>query len=122
MTRGTVVVLGKCGRNFAAGMSGGIAYVLDDRQLFDTVCNLDLVDLESVWHADDKKLLYDLITRHHRWTGSKQAKRILDGWGEMVGRFVKVIPTDYRRALERQRDSELRETDAPAATEEVFNG
>jgi glutamate synthase domain-containing protein 2/glutamate synthase domain-containing protein 3 len=122
MTGGTVVVIGRTGRNFAAGMSGGIAYVLDEQQLFDTVCNLDLVDLESVWHEQDRTLLGDLIRQHLAWTGSKQAKRILDGWAEMVGRFVKVIPVDYRRALERLRESELRETDAPVATEEVFNG
>ena len=122
MTGGTVVVIGRTGRNFAAGMSGGIAYVLDEQQLFDTVCNLDLVDLESVWHEKDRTLLGELIRRHLELTGSKQARRILDGWAEMVGRFGKVIPVDYRRALERLRDSELRETDAPQATEEVFNG
>jgi glutamate synthase domain-containing protein 3 len=117
-----VVVLGRTGRNFAAGMSGGLAYVLDERQLFDTVCNLDLVDLESVWHEEDRKRLGELIRRHFDWTGSKQAKRIMDGWAEMVGRFVKVVPIDYRKAMERVRERELREADMTAATEEVFNG
>ncbi|MDD4890172.1 MAG: glutamate synthase large subunit, partial [Phycisphaerae bacterium] len=122
MTGGVIVVIGRTGRNFAAGMSGGIAYVLDERQLFDTVCNLDLVDLESVWHEEDRKLLGDLLRRHLEWTGSKQAKRVLDGWAEMVGRFVKVIPIDYRKAMDRLRERELRETDMTAATEEVFHG
>ena len=94
MTRGTVVVLGKTGRNFAAGMSGGVAYVLDELQLFDTLCNLDMVELESVWHKEDKELLYDLIRRHLFWTASRQAHRILDAWPEMIGRFVKVFPID----------------------------
>ena len=63
MTGGLVVVLGKTGCNFAAGMSGGIAYVLDEMQLFDTLCNLDMVDLESVWRQEDKDLLYGLIPK-----------------------------------------------------------
>ena len=63
MTRGTVVVLGKTGCNFAAGMSGGIAYVLDEMQLFDTLCNLDMVELESVWQKEDKEILHDLIQK-----------------------------------------------------------
>jgi glutamate synthase domain-containing protein 3 len=122
MTGGTVVVLGRTGRNFAAGMSGGIAYVLDEHQLFDTLCNLDMVDLESLWHPEDQQLLRDLITRHHQWTGSRRAKRILDEWQEMAGRFVKVMPIDYRRALERLREREEVGDEATPATEEVFRG
>ena len=99
MTGGIVVVLGRTGRNFAAGMSGGIAYVLDEHQLFDTLCNLDMVDLEPVHLDEDLELLQDLIRRHCRWTGSLQAKMILDRWREMSGRFVKVMPIDYRKAL-----------------------
>ena len=99
MTGGIVVVLGRTGRNFAAGMSGGIAYVLDEHQLFDTLCNLDMVDLEPVHLDEDLDLLQDLIRRHCRWTGSLQAKMILDRWREMSGRFVKVMPIDYRKAL-----------------------
>ncbi|MGB2819706.1 MAG: glutamate synthase large subunit, partial [Phycisphaerae bacterium] len=68
MTGGTVVILGETGRNFAAGMSGGIAYVLDEVQLFDTRCNLDLVDLEYVWQQADRQRLHQLISQHHRWT------------------------------------------------------
>jgi len=97
MTSGLVVVLGRTGRNFAAGMSGGVAYVLDEHQLFDTLCNLDMVDLESIWQRQDERILHDLISRHHRWTGSQHAARILDNWPETSGRFVKVIPIDYRK-------------------------
>ncbi len=122
MTRGTVVVLGKTGCNFAAGMSGGIAYVLDEMQLFDTLCNLDMVELESVWQKQDKELLHDLIRRHLQWTGSQRAQWILDTWPDMVGRFVKVIPIDYRRAMEKMRAGEQRHTETTPATEEVFYG
>jgi len=122
MTRGTVVVLGKTGCNFAAGMSGGIAYVLDEMQLFDTLCNLDMVELESVWQKQDKELLHDLIQRHLYWTGSQRAQWILDAWSDMVGRFVKVIPIDYRKALEKMRAGEQRQTETTPATEEVFYG
>ncbi|OHB85009.1 MAG: glutamate synthase subunit alpha [Planctomycetes bacterium RBG_16_64_12] len=122
MTGGTVVVLGRTGRNFAAGMSGGIAYVLDEHQLFDTLANLDMVELESLWHQEDLDLLHNLIARHHQWTGSQQAQRILNKWQEMAGRFVKVMPIDYRRALDRLRDREEVGDEATPATEEVFRG
>jgi glutamate synthase domain-containing protein 2/glutamate synthase domain-containing protein 3 len=122
MTGGTVVVIGETGRNFAAGMSGGIAYVLDEHQLFDTLCNLDMVDLENVFHEADTQLLKKLITRHQKWTGSTRAQRILDNWSQMVGRFVKVMPIDYRKALQRMRDREDRQQEMTPATEEVFRG
>jgi glutamate synthase (NADPH/NADH) large chain len=120
MTGGLVVVLGKTGCNFAAGMSGGLAYVLDEAQLFDTMCNLDMVELENVWKEGDRKLLYDLIQQHLKWTGSTRAQYILDIWSDMVGRFVKVIPIDYRKALEKMRAAEQRDTETIPATEEVF--
>ncbi len=122
MTGGTVVVLGRTGVNFAAGMSGGIAYVLDEMQLFDTLCNLDMVDLENVWQKEDVDVLYDLIKRHHEFTRSTQAERILNRWDDMVGRFVKVMPIDYRKVLERMRAEEQRSTETTPATEEVFHG
>jgi glutamate synthase (NADPH/NADH) large chain len=121
MTGGLVVVLGKTGCNFAAGMSGGIAYVLDEMQLFDTLCNLDMVDLENVWRQEDKDLLWRLITKHEELTRSSRAKRLLNAWQDMVGRFVKVIPIDYRKALERMRQQERRSTEQTPATEEVFH-
>ncbi len=122
MTGGTVVVLGKTGCNFAAGMSGGIAYVLDEMQLFDTLCNLDMVELESIRHDEDKKLLKELIEQHYKWTQSEQAQRVLNSWQDMLGRFVKVVPIDYRKALEKMRAAEQRHTETTPATEEVFYG
>ena len=103
-------------------MSGGIAYVLDEMQLFDTLCNLDMVELESVWQKEDKEILYGLILQHFKWTSSRRAQRILDAWADMVGRFVKVIPIDYRKALEKMRAGEQRQTETTPATEEVFYG
>ncbi len=122
MTGGLVVVLGKTGCNFAAGMSGGMAYVLDEAQLFDTMCNLDMVELESVWKQADKDLLYELIQRHLKWTKSARAQQILNAWPDMVGKFVKVIPIDYARALQKMRAAEQRDTETTPATEEVFHG
>lgn len=122
MTNGLVIVLGQTGINFAAGMSGGIAYVLDEFQLFDTLCNLDMVDLESVWHKQDQDLLKGWITQHRKWTGSPRAQYILERWPDMVGKFVKVIPIDYRKALERMRQREHRHTETTPLTEEVFYG
>jgi glutamate synthase (NADPH/NADH) large chain len=103
-------------------MSGGIAYVLDERQLFDTLCNLDMVDLESVYLEEDKRRLKGLIEKHLKYTGSDRAQWILSKWGDIMGKFVKVIPTDYRKALERMRAREQRYTDTKPATEEVFHG
>jgi len=122
MTGGIVVVIGRTGRNFAAGMSGGIAYVLDEHQLFDTLCNLDMVDIEPLWQEEDQKQLRDLLMRHHKWTQSEQARRTLDNWQEMAGKFVKVMPTDYREALERIRAREEVQGEFTPATEEVFRG
>jgi glutamate synthase domain-containing protein 2/glutamate synthase domain-containing protein 1/glutamate synthase domain-containing protein 3 len=120
MTGGVVVVLGQTGCNFAAGMSGGVAYVLDEMQLFDTLCNLDMVELESVWQQEDKKFLHSLIKQHLKWTNSQRAKYVLDAWQDMVGRFVKVIPIDYRLSLAKMRAAEQRDTETTPATEEVF--
>jgi glutamate synthase domain-containing protein 3 len=84
------------------------------------MCNLDMVELESVWRKEDKDLLCDLIGQHLKWTGSARAKYILDAWPDMVGRFVKVVPIDYRTALEKMRAAEQRDTETTPATEEVF--
>jgi glutamate synthase domain-containing protein 2/glutamate synthase domain-containing protein 1/glutamate synthase domain-containing protein 3 len=120
MTGGVVAVIGRTGRNFAAGMSGGVAYVFDEFQLFDTLCNLDMVELESLWHDEDQRVLVDLLDRHYHWTGSVQARRILDNWPEMSGKFVKVMPIDYRKALEQIRQREHVRGEESEATEEVF--
>jgi glutamate synthase domain-containing protein 2/glutamate synthase domain-containing protein 1/glutamate synthase domain-containing protein 3 len=115
MTGGTVVVLGATGRNFAAGMSGGIAYVLDIDGEFSKYCNTAMVTLEplaaefeqevklarELWHggAADEAIAKQLIANHARYTGSAQAKRILERWSEYRPKFVKVFPNEYRRAL-----------------------
>jgi len=122
MTGGCVVVLAQTGRNFAAGMTGGLAYVFDEHQLFDTLCNLDTVDLEFVYQAEDVELLHEMIRRHQGHTSSPRAAWILDHWRDVVGRFVKVIPIDYRKALQRMREREQRDTEFTPATEEVFRG
>ncbi len=115
MTGGTVVVLGKTGRNFAAGMSGGIAYVYDEDSTFAKRCNTSMVALDkvlpkaeqeaatdrSIWHKGetDELQLKRLIEDHHKWTGSLRARHILDHWNESRAKFVKVFPNEYKRAL-----------------------
>ncbi|MBS1895628.1 MAG: glutamate synthase large subunit [Actinobacteria bacterium] len=99
MTGGRVVVLGATGRNFAAGMSGGIAYVLDDEGRFPDRCNQELVGLEAVSAGEDQELR-ELVDEHARCTGSRLAERLLAGWGDALPRFVRVMPSDYKRALE----------------------
>ena len=100
MTKGLVLVLGPCGRNFAAGMSGGIAYVLDERIDFAKErCNLASVDLEPVIETQDVQLLHEMITRHAELTGSPKAAMILDNWPDMLPRFIKVFPHELKRVL-----------------------
>ena len=131
MTGGTVVVLGATGRNFAAGMSGGIAYVFDDDGQFDTRCNMAMVTLDSVLSESEQRavearlasdgkgrllhlgevdelLLRELIDRHLRFTASSVALRILDNWETCRGKFVKVFPTEYKRALTEMAAREVR--------------
>jgi glutamate synthase domain-containing protein 2/glutamate synthase domain-containing protein 1/glutamate synthase domain-containing protein 3 len=103
MTGGTVVVLGHTGRNFAAGMSGGIAYVLDGDGTFAERCNDELVGIGPL-DADDLSLVRDLVQEHEWRTGSQLASRLLDDWQRSALRFVKVLPHDYRAALERHHD------------------
>jgi glutamate synthase (NADPH) large chain len=114
MTGGTVAVLGKTGRNFAAGMSGGVAYVYDEDGQFASRCNTAMVSLDKVlskaeqtqqdqagWHLGeaDEDQLKRLLQDHHRWTGSKRARELLDNWSESRAKFVKVFPNEYKRAL-----------------------
>ena len=115
MTGGTVAVLGKTGRNFAAGMSGGVAYVYDEDGQFAKRCNLSMVTLEKVlpaaeqkanvdagiWHRGqtDEEQLKKLLDDHLRWTGSRRARELLDQWATARDKFVKVFPTEYKRAL-----------------------
>jgi glutamate synthase (NADPH/NADH) large chain len=115
MTGGTVVVLGKTGRNFAAGMSGGMAYVYDEDGQFAKRCNTAMVSMEKVlasaeqeiiqdkaiWHGGqtDEAQLKKLLEEHNRWTGSKRARELLDNWAAARSKFVKVFPNEYKRAL-----------------------
>jgi glutamate synthase (NADPH/NADH) large chain/glutamate synthase (ferredoxin) len=103
MTGGVVVVLGRTGRNFAAGMSGGVAFVLDELGKFQGRCNTGMVELEPVAAKDDKRLLHDLITKHFMYTGSRKAKQVLDAFDATVPKFVKVMPVDYKRVLEERK-------------------
>jgi glutamate synthase domain-containing protein 3 len=120
MTGGTAVILGPTGMNFAAGMSGGIAYVLDENLLFDTLCNLDMVDLYPVSDEADGTLLKGLIEQHADFTGSRRAALILQRWSDYLPRFIKVLPIEYQRALERSAEREDRYSESSAATEEVY--
>ena len=122
MTGGVVVVLGPTGNNFAAGMSGGLAYVYDETELFDTRCNLDMVDVESVWQEEDVKRLHAMIESHFRFTGSQRAAQILENWESRLPLFVKVMPIEYRKSLERMRMEEEMNTESVSATEEVYRG
>jgi glutamate synthase (NADPH/NADH) large chain len=140
MTGGRAVILGKTGRNFAAGMSGGIAYVLDTKGEFRNRCNLAMVDLEPIPEEDDALEALDhqggdmethgkvdissdmtrydalrlrrLVEKHAQYTGSSVAKSVLDNWNETLPKFVKVMPVDYRRALEAMKEAQAKE---PAA-------
>ncbi|KQT09473.1 glutamate synthase-related protein [Ramlibacter sp. Leaf400] len=126
MTGGTVLVLGKTGRNFAAGMSGGIAYVYDEDGQFASRCNTSMVTLERVLTAAEQKSVAPrtklhgdqaddvqvkkLLEEHNRWTGSRRARQILDNWKEARGRFIKVFPNEYKRALAEMHEREVMET------------
>jgi glutamate synthase (NADPH) large chain len=100
MTNGLVVVLGSCGRNFAAGMSGGVAYVFDEHGEFpEKRCNLESVDLEPVLEEKDVQLVRDLVTRHVELTGSPRAKWILENWRDALPSFIKVFPHEFKRVM-----------------------
>ena len=120
MTGGTVVVLGKTGKNFAAGMSGGIAYVLDEDWDFYTRVNKDMVSLEPVEHKYDVSLLKDLIREHVEATGSPRGKEILDNFSEYLPKFKKVLPYDYDRMLRVIASMEERGLDGEQAQIEAF--
>ncbi len=106
MTGGRVVILGKTGRNFAAGMSGGVAYIWDPDNAFPANCNMEMVELEKVEDAEDIAELQELIEEHARRTGSTVATEVLDHWSTTLGQFVKVMPTDYKRVLLERKQAE----------------
>jgi glutamate synthase domain-containing protein 2/glutamate synthase domain-containing protein 1/glutamate synthase domain-containing protein 3 len=122
MTGGVVVVLGATGNNFAAGMSGGVAYVYDESELFDTRCNLDMVDVETVWNAEDEEQLRGMVENHFRFTGSSRAQMILENWDSRLPLFVKIMPVEYRKVLERMHLEEYSDDETVSATEEVYRG
>jgi glutamate synthase (NADPH/NADH) large chain len=101
MTKGLVVVLGRTGRNFAAGMSGGVAYVLDDDGTFKTRCNLDMVEIDPLGE-EDAETVHALVRRHYEYTQSAVAWRVLSGWKQYAQQFVKVMPVEYRQVLAKQ--------------------
>ncbi|KYG25625.1 glutamate synthase large subunit [Alkalihalobacillus trypoxylicola] len=100
MTGGVVVNLGTVGKNFAAGMSGGIAFVYDPKRNFEAKCNQEMVLLEKVESPEDRELLHTLISKHVSYTESSLGKQLLENWNELIESFVKVIPKDYKRMLE----------------------
>jgi glutamate synthase (NADPH/NADH) large chain len=107
MTGGRVIVLGKTGRNFAAGMSGGMAYVLDTDGGFSYFLNKGMVELSGLDNEEDENFVKEQIGNHIYWTGSVYAKGILDAWGDYKPKFVKVLPVEYKRALEEMKLAEL---------------
>ena len=109
MTGGRVVVLGKTGRNFAAGMSGGLAYVWDKNHDFDYFCNMDQVEINLVEEASARKELHELIRQHYLYTGSSLARRMLDDWNRYVEDFIQVTPIEYKRVLEEEKMRLLQE-------------
>jgi len=99
MTGGRVVILGETGRNFGAGMSGGIAYIYDPENAFPARCNMGMVGLERVDTAEEKTLLASYVKDHHEATQSQVAEAMLKDWDNTVGKFVKVMPHDFKRVL-----------------------
>ena len=103
MTGGRVVVLGTTGRNFAAGMSGGLAYVWDKNHDFDYFCNMEMVEISLVEESTNRKELYELIRKHHANTGSKLARTMLDDWNLYIEDFIQITPIEYKRVLQEEK-------------------
>jgi glutamate synthase (ferredoxin) len=122
MTGGRVVIIGRTGRNFAAGMSGGLAYVLDEQGDFAIRCNLDMVELETLADEEDARLVQSLIEQHLYYTESTVAARILQNWGEISAKFVKVVPKDYKRVLAAIKRAEETGTPVDDAVMEAAHG
>ena len=109
MTGGRVVVLGETSRNFAAGMSGGVAYVWDKNHNFDYFCNMDMVEINLVEDSSYRKELHELIRQHYLYTGSKLARTMLDDWNRYVGDFIQVVPIEYKRVLQEEQMNKLKQ-------------
>jgi len=126
MTGGKIIVIGKVGRNFGAGMSGGIAYVLDEDDNFDYFCNMGMIELTQVRDMDDQEYIQNLLKKHIYYTDSEKAQIILDNWGEYIPKFKKVMPLEYKRALEelkiKQIDKQLKHIKEEEQLEEMSDG
>ena len=109
MTGGRVVVLGPTGRNFAAGMSGGVAYVWDKNHDFDYYCNMDMVEINLVEESSRRKELHELIRQHYLYTGSKLARAMLDDWPRYAEDFIQVVPIEYKRVLQEEQMRKLQQ-------------
>lgn len=111
MTGGRAIILGETGRNFAAGMSGGVAYVLDESGKFPALVNKEMVELDELTD-DDKQYIHQMVAKHVQYTGSVPGRRVLDHWDTLIQKFVKIMPVDYKRAL-----AELAKAELQAAAE-----
>ncbi len=109
MTGGRVVVLGDTGRNFAAGMSGGVAYVWNKNGNFDYFCNMEMVELSLIEEASYRKELHELIRQHYLYTGSKLARTMLDDWNRYVDQFIQVVPIEYKKVLQEEQMKKLQQ-------------
>ncbi|MBQ2167282.1 MAG: glutamate synthase subunit alpha, partial [Bacteroidaceae bacterium] len=109
MTGGRVVVLGETGRNFAAGMSGGVAYVWNRNGSFDYYCNMDMVEINLVEETQYRKELHELIRQHYLYTGSKLARTMLDDWPRYVEQFIQIVPIEYKRVLQEEQMRKLQQ-------------
>jgi glutamate synthase (NADPH/NADH) large chain len=107
MTGGRVVVLGDTGRNFAAGMSGGVAYVWNKNQDFDYYCNMEMVELSLIEDSATRKELFDLIRKHYHYTGSHLAGKMIDKWDQYVDEFIEVVPIEYKKVLQEEQMKKL---------------
>ena len=109
MTGGRVVVLGQTGRNFAAGMSGGVAYVWNRDGNFDYFCNMEMVELSLIEEASYRKELHELIRQHYLYTGSKLARTMLDDWPRYADQFIQVVPIEYKKVLQEEQMQKLQQ-------------
>ncbi|MGL4853119.1 MAG: glutamate synthase large subunit [Phocaeicola sp.] len=109
MTGGRVVVLGETGRNFAAGMSGGVAYVWDKNRNFDYFCNMEMVELSLIEEASHRKELHELIRQHYLYTGSSLARTMLDDWNHYVDQFIQIVPIEYKKVLQEEQMRKLQQ-------------
>lgn len=109
MTGGRVVVLGPTGRNFAAGMSGGVAYVWNPEENFDYFCNMEMVELSLIEESRYRKELHELIRQHYLYTGSKLARTMLDDWGKYADQFIQVVPIEYKKVLQEEQVAKLQQ-------------